>query len=145
MSFRVALYKGTRPGLPGIYNRLVRWWTRSQYSHCEIVFATGHSGSASFEDKGVRFKVINFDPARWDFIELPKHLEKGAFAWFEAHRGMPYDLLGNLRFIIAPISDDKHKWFCSEAAAAALGMPDPWRYDPGALASILTRYLANCH
>lgn len=140
MTFRAAMYKGTRPGLPGIYNWLVRKWTRSNYSHCELIFSTGHAASASYMDKGVRFKVISFDPAHWDFIELPPALERAAFAWFDEHRGQPYDLLGNLHFIAAPVADDKRKWFCSESIAAALGLPDPWRYDPGTLASALTAF-----
>ncbi|NML61842.1 hypothetical protein HHL21_12300 [Massilia sp. RP-1-19] len=137
MTFRAAFYRGTRPGVAGIYNRLVRWWTRSEYSHVELVFSTGHSASASFEDKGVRFKVIDFDPAHWDFIDLPRHLEARAFLWFEKHRGLKYDSLGNLHFIVSPVGHDKRRWFCSEAVAAALGIPDPWRYTPATLASTL--------
>lgn len=135
---RAAFYSGTRPGLAGIYNRLVRWWTRSPYSHVELIFSTGHAASSSFADGGVRFKTINFDPTRWDFVDLPGHLERAAWEWFEEHRGQKYDLLGNLQFVIAPVREDKRKWFCSESVAAALGLPDPWRYDPGTLASALT-------
>lgn len=137
MTLRAAFYKGTRPGLAGLYNRLVRWWTRSPYSHVELVFSTGHAASASFEDGGVRFKVIDFDPARWDFVHLPGHLEAGAFAWFEQHRGNQYDLIGNLHFIASPVKHDKNKWFCSEAVAAALGLTDPWRFSPATLACTL--------
>jgi hypothetical protein len=135
---RAAFYKGTHSGLPGVYNRLVRCWTKSAYSHVELVFSTGHAASSSYMDGGVRLKVIDFDPAKWDFVELPAHLEKGAREWFEAHRGQKYDLLGNLHFVLSPVADDKRKWFCSESVAAALGLPDPWRYDPGTLASALT-------
>jgi hypothetical protein len=135
-----AFYKATHPGLPGVYNRLVRWWTRSTYSHVELVFPTGHAASSSYMDGGVRFKVIDFDPASWDFVELPRAFERQAWEWFEAHRGQPYDLLGNLHFVISPVADDKKKWFCSEAVAAALGMPDPWRFDPGALHAALSLF-----
>ena len=134
---RAAFYKGTRPGLAGVYNRLVEWWTRSDYSHCELVLAGGWCGSASFMDGGVRLKVIDFDPDHWDMVDLPAALEPSALDWFETHRGAKYDLLGNLQFIISRVADDKKRWFCSEAIAAALGMPDPWRYDPGTLASTL--------
>jgi hypothetical protein len=134
---RAAFYKGIHPGLPGLYNRAVRWWTRSAYSHVELLFSTGHAASSSYMDGGVRFKVIDFDPALWDFVDLPAHLEKAAFEWFLAHRGQPYDLLGNLHFIVAPVRNDKRKWFCSESVAAALGLPEPWRYDPATLASAL--------
>ena len=137
MTFRAAFYKGVHAGIPGIYNRGVRWWTRSVYSHVELVFSSGHCASSSYMDGGVRFKVIDFDPDLWEFVELPKCLEKAAFQWFIDHRGQPYDLLGNLHFVVAPVGDNKRKWFCSEAVAAALGILDSSRYDPGTLHSTL--------
>lgn len=139
-TFKAALYKGTRPGMAGVYNRLVRWWTRSIYSHAELVFAGGWCGSASFMDHGVRLKVIDFNPEHWDFIDLPAALEPAALDWFKQHRGAKYDIWGNLHFVISPVVHDTRRWFCSEAIAAALGLPDPWRYDPGVLASALTAF-----
>lgn len=137
---RAAFYKGTRPGVAGIYNRLVRWWTRSPYSHVELVMSTGRAWSASFEDGGVRSKLIDFDPAKWDLVDLPAELEQGAEAWFKERRGNKYDLLGNLQFVLAAIPHSRKRWFCSEAVAAALGIPEPWRYDPGTLASSITLF-----
>lgn len=137
---KATFYRGTRPGVPGVYNRLVRWWTRSDFSHAELIFSDGMAASASYMDGGVRVKRIDFDPAHWDFVELPAHLEPAARAWFVEHAGQPYDLLGNLHFLLGPIADDRGKWFCSESIAAALGMPDPWRYDPGVLASSLSSF-----
>lgn len=134
---KAAFYKGTRPGLAGIYNILVRWWTRSPYSHCELVFKDGQAASASFLDHGVRFKQISFDPDHWDMFDLPDRLEAKARAWFVIHDGDEYDLLGNAHFIIGPVGDEKAQWFCSEAIAAALGIPNPERYDPGTLASAI--------
>jgi len=138
MKFQAAFYKGTRPGLAGIYSRVVRWWTKSDYSHVELVLSTDRAWSSSFEDGGVRCKPIDFDPARWDLVDLPPALEQAAEAWFEEHRGAGYDLVGNLQFVLSPIPHSRRRWFCSEAVAAALGIPDPWRYSPGALASALT-------
>ena len=138
MTLRAAFYKGTHAGLPGVYNRLVRWWTRSQYSHVELVFGTGQAASSSAMDGGVRFKPIEFDLDKWDFIELPDELALRAWSWFDDHEGQAYDLLGNLHFVISAVGDDKRKWFCSEAVAAALGMPDPARFDPGTLHAALT-------
>jgi len=134
---QVAFYKSTRPGLAGIYNRLVRWWTKSPYSHVELVLSSGRSWSSSFEDGGVRWKLIDFDPEKWDLVDLPAELEAAAEAWFLEHRGQKYDLRGNLQFIIAAVGHSIKRWFCSEAVAAALGIPDPWRYDPGTLASAI--------
>jgi hypothetical protein len=135
---RAAFYKGTHAGLPGVYNRLVRWWTRSQYSHVELILPFGAAASSSAMDGGVRFKVIDFDPALWDFVDLPTDLAGGAEAWFNEHYGEPYDLLGNLHFVVSAVGDDKRKWFCSEAVAAALGMPNPERFDPGTLHAALS-------
>jgi hypothetical protein len=141
---RAAFYKGTHAGLPGIYNRLVRWWTRSPYSHVELIFMEGpRTGrglafSASYMDGGVRDKAIDFDPQKWDFVDLPHELREQAWDWFCAHEGQGYDLLGNLHFILSAVGDDKRRWFCSEAVAAALGMPNPERFDPGTLRAALT-------
>lgn len=137
MGFRAAFYKGTRPGVAGVYNRGVRWVDRGPYSHCELVFSDGMAASASWMDGGVRFKRIDFDPEHWDFIDLPQEKEAAARQWFEKHKGEKYDLAGNIHFVLGPVPDARSKWFCSEAAMAALGFTDPWRYGPNGSANIL--------
>ena len=134
---RAAFYKGTRPGLQGIYSRAVRLIDRGPYSHCELVFSDGISASSSWMDGGVRLKRIEYNPQHWDFIELPAHLEPAARAWFESHKGEPYDLLGNLRFVFFLVKESEDGWFCNEALAAALGILQGWRLGPNGLASIL--------
>ena len=134
---RAAFYKATRPGLQGIYSRGVRFIERGPYSHCELVFSDGLSASASWMDGGVRFKRIDFDPAHWDFIDLPAHLEPYARDWFERNDGAPYDLLGNVRFVLPWLPDSERGWFCSEAIAAALRLREPWRLGPNGLAAVL--------
>lgn len=136
--FKIAFYRGTRPGISGLYSRAVRLVTKSIYSHCELIFTDEIAASASFLDGGVRFKNIDFKDDNWDFIELPPSLEKKARNWFTAHDGQKYDLLGNLHFIFPLVDDNKQKWFCSEAIAAALNLKDGWRYDPGTLYSCLS-------
>lgn len=134
---QVAFYKGIRPGLAGIYSAGVQFWTKSKYSHCELIFKDGMSASASFTDKGVRFKKIDYNPDHWDIIQIPDHFEAPARAWFEKHAGAKYDLLGNLHFVFSAIGDDNERWFCSEALAAALGIENPWRFDPGILHEVI--------
>ena len=133
----IAFYKGTRPGINGVYNRGVRWWTHGDYSHCELIFADSISASASFMDGGVRFKQIDFDPLHWDFIEVDAD-EGFARAWFTKHEHDKYDLMGNVRFVVPALDNDKDKWFCSEAIAAALGINEPWRFDPNTLYAFLS-------
>lgn len=135
---RVAFYRGTHPGLPGIYNRLVRWFMHGPYSHCELVFSDGVSASSSYMDGGVRFKSISYSSTEWDFIDLPGYDEDYARQWFDKNRGAKYDLMGNLGFVFRPITGEKGEWFCSESVAAALGIPESWRFDPNALHAALT-------
>jgi len=134
---KAAFYSGTRPGLQGLYSRAVRWIDRGPYSHCELVFSDGLSASASWMDGGVRFKRIDYNPAHWDFIELPDAAEPYACEWFRANEGAPYDLMGNVRFVLPWLSDSEKGWFCSEAMAAALKIKEPWRFGPNGLAALL--------
>jgi len=135
--FGVHFYKGTHSGFPGVYNRVVRWLDSGPYSHVELTFSDGMSASSSYMDRGVRFKQIIFDEDKWDFRPLPLKLESVAKNWFQTHLGRPYDLLGNIHFIDGFVRHDEDSFFCSEAIAAALGMPDAWRHTPNSLAGIV--------
>lgn len=134
---RVAFYKGKKR----LFNKLVSWWTRGPYSHCELVFSDGESASASFMDGGVRYKRILFDDAHWDFIELEdSFLEAQSRFWFYDHFNEKYDVLGILGFVNPRIKQSKNKWFCSEAIMAALGFSEAWRYNPNTAYSVLLRF-----
>lgn len=137
---KIAFYTGTRPGLAGIYNRMVRWWESGPCSHVELVFSDGWCASSSLSDGGVRFKHIEFDPSRWEIIDLGNLFkEDDARQWFvqRVKEGAKYDLLGQLHFLVAPIHGDKDRYWCSEAVAAALGIQDPWRYGPNLLKLVI--------
>jgi hypothetical protein len=134
---KIALYKATHTGIAGLYNRVVRWWDQGPYSHCEVIFTDGMSASSSFMDKGVRFKEIVYDEAKWDYLEVPAAYELAARHWFLVHAGQPYNLIGNARFAFGFIKNPMNKWFCSEAVGASLGIKEPWRLSPNGLAAIL--------
>ena len=133
----VAFYKATRPGLEGIYSRAVRFIEHGPYSHCEVIFSDGTSASASFIDKGVRFKQINYNPENWDFVSVPDAVHDAAKEWFAEHEGRGYDVWGNVAFVLPIVKHSAGKWFCSEAIAAAIGMPDAHKYGPNGLAKVL--------
>lgn len=106
----IAMYKGPAQGW---LHRLSHWavsmWTRSQYSHCELVFdglapPNSYCASASARSGAVRFTRINLDSGRWDVYELKGFDEVYA-----------------------------RRWFCSEAVAAALGLPRPHKWTPADL------------
>ena len=135
---KLAFYKGTRPGLAGLYNRLVRLVDGSIYSHAEVVFSDGMAASSSQMDGGVRFKAITFDPAKWDLIDAPTWFdEPQARAWFVAHEGAAYDLAGNLRFLLPFWPHSESRWFCTEAIAASAGLPKPEGFGPRKLALLV--------
>lgn len=130
---QVAFYKSTRSGLTGIYNKLIRCIDKGLYSHVEIVFSDGTCASASFMDKGVRFKQIFLDPTKWDVLDISWANETEARKWFENNEGKPYDLLGNIRFLFGFVGHSESSSFCSEAVAEAIGFKDGWRLSPNGL------------
>jgi hypothetical protein len=135
---KVAFYKGrTR-----LFNRLVSWWLRGPYSHCELVLDTidgySHCVSSSFMDGGVRIKGIRLDPDHWDLVDVGGDKRK-ALAWLREHEEEGYDVLGLLGFAWRPEAGDTRKWFCSEATAAILGFDEPWRFDPMNLYAALNK------
>lgn len=136
----LALFKGTRPGVSGLYNRVGRYLDCGSYSHCELIFPHGISASSSFMDGGVRMKIIGYSSAgNWDFMPIPDphgKREAAAWDWFCRHNGLAYDVLGNLRFATNFARDSADKWFCSEACMAALGFPEAYRYGPSGAASL---------
>ncbi len=138
---RLAFYKGrTR-----LFNRAVSWWTHGPYSHTELILGNEMDGtlvcaSSSCVDGGVRFKNMALDDNHWDVMEI-RGDSLAAYNWFMAHTGLPYDVLGLAGFVGRRGLDDKNKWFCSEACAAALGMEEPWRYDPNTLYVVAKQFL----
>ena len=134
---RAAFFKGRHPGWRGIFGILIKHWMDGHYSHVELQFSDGMCGSSLYRDDGVRLKQVDFDPAEWDFIDLPDAMEPAARQWFNAHLGKAYDFLGDMHFVIGTIAASRDKWFCSRAVADSLGLQEGWRYDPNSLFDIL--------
>lgn len=160
----LASYKSTRPGLQGLFNRIIRLRLRGPYSHSEVVFEPGDgvdhlmpdgaaaigqdgslwcassvaaealpefSGRRAGKTGGVRFKRVVLDPSHWDLVKV--NLDPMATAqWFKAHEGEMYDWQLILGFMSWVIPQKDQRWTCSEACAAALGIPETeaWRLDP---------------
>ena len=132
---KIAFYKGK--GL--LYDKFVKWWTKSPYSHAELILEELGSGfylcgSSSLRDGGVREKVIWLNPERWDIVEVLVKDEQYAKNWFRVNYGKKYDLWGQLG-VISPFPDNPENYWCSEAIAAALQIAEPYRYAPSHLYS----------
>lgn len=139
MVMHVAFYKA--PGT--LVDRLIRTWLRGPYSHCELVFelvddAPSLCISSSLRDGGVRSKRIWLDSESWDLVPVDAGIE-AAWAWAAEHAQEGYDLPGLAGFVWRPEVGNQTKWFCSEAVAAMLGYSQPWRFDPCALHSVLSK------
>lgn len=150
----LALYKGRRDGsgwhvwCARATDWLTRALTRGQYSHCEIAVrlteknngeqAAYQCYSASIRDGGVRVKTMPLPAAKWDLIQMESTSEaheRLQRVWAET-RGQGYDLRGALGIAFG-LPQNRRRWFCSEWGAAALGLPDGWRWSPNDLAAIV--------
>lgn len=113
---KMAFYKG-----PGTWlDKLIRFVTRSDYSHCEIAIG-GYCWSSSARDNGVRQRYINLQSGHWDVIDIQGD-EVTTLAWFKEQEGAGYDWLGLIRTVIPFFPHSSSKWFCSEACGTALGL-----------------------
>jgi hypothetical protein len=127
-----------------------RWWPYlpALYSHNELVFeikdGMAECASSSVRDGGVRFKRIDIFSGRWDVKPLPQYddnEELSARWWLIKHEGEGYDYLGVAAFIktfSALVRECSDRWFCSEAIAAALCLPDPASLSPQDLDDLLS-------
>ncbi|WP_337056284.1 hypothetical protein [Pseudomonas sp. USHLN015] len=136
MSVQLAMFKGKGQ----IGNAVIRWWTGSRYSHCELV-VDGLCYSSSVMDKGVRCKAIgpdddqiSLDVRLWDIFDLPwadENRIKDYFAKTDSDQyGWPSLILSQM---LNRNQSIKHAQFCSEWCAAALGLPAPSSLSPSTI------------
>lgn len=138
----LACYKGKpragasiRDRLPYLLDGIIRIFTNSPYSHCELVIPNlKHEGmyycySASMRENKVRMKYMALPKERWDLFPT---LVQGWYLqdFFEAQRGKQYDYRGVLSFVLPFLTHNPQKWFCSEFCASALSLSHPEKYSP---------------
>lgn len=124
----LAFYKarGTR------LDRAIRWRTRSDYSHVEIVIGP-HWYTSSPRDGGVRRKEIVPKAGHWDYVPVEIDVEHviqlyARTAWDR------YDWLGIAGHAIGiPRIHCAKRWTCSEWVAEAMGLSRAYRYTPADL------------
>jgi len=103
-------------------DKLIRFWTVGNYSHCELVIGDDWYTS-SWYDGGVVRRKIHPSTEHWDFIELPSKYIDRTLSLFNQTKGAKYDLLGILLNEFIPLKkQDNKKWYCSEWCAEALGL-----------------------
>jgi len=130
----LAFYKAKKTKL----DKAICFFTRSKYSHVEMIVGplngtSGMSISSSGRNGGVKERKINFNPERWDIVEVPWGPDD-AVNVLRGELDKPYDFFGILfsQFFNARLHS-KSRWFCSEICAYGLNMSEPHRYSPGDL------------
>ena len=129
--------------------RIIRWWTRGNYSHVALCLFREGSYVNFYEATaagGVERHWLNINPREWDFVDIDWLDPDDILDRLDAERGTGYDWLGLLCSQVLPRSrEHPEKWFCSELAAFALGLSHAQRYSPAhlhALACDLVRLKA---
>ena len=150
MNIKIAFYKGKGDWM----NRLIRWWTKSPYSHAELVLPDGItwlSISPLLTSTVAAREKTTFSPGNWDFIELGINKEQYRIIldFFEETEGCRYDWIGMVLSQLMPCKiKHRERWYCSEWIAYALRIANVinWKiikiYDrcdlsPGVLCNII--------
>jgi len=119
-------YKG--PGK--IFDKLIRFFCRSKYSHVELVI-NGISYSADAWTNQVRgLPWTSFVAGNWDVVPVAVDVDV-AEKFLRGECGRAYDFIGVVGVAI-PFwhPQERAKWYCSELCAKALGI-DPNAIAPG--------------
>lgn len=132
---QLALFKGKGQ----IANMFIRWWTGSQYSHCELVI-DGQCYSSSIMDKGVRRKKVGggIDEIslgdKWDLIDLPFVEASDVIEYFKETDGYKYGWINLItsQMFNRNIGKDKTT-FCSQWCAEAMCLPVAVSLSPATL------------
>lgn len=111
---KLAFYKGEGNWV----DKIIRWWTKSQYSHVEVVVGDMWY-SSSPRDGGVRsMRMEDYNAEHWDIIGYPGVSASDVFDLFRKTKGSKYDFIGILFSQVLPIGlHSSTKWYCSEWAA----------------------------
>ena len=122
MNIWIALYKGNG----NIINSIVRRWTKSQYSHAELILddkKTWIGISPFIKSQVTDRKDVDYNPDNWDFykISVTDEQYQSILEFYDITRGATYDWIGMLlsQFLSFSIKQ-KNKWYCSEWILYAL-------------------------
>jgi hypothetical protein len=122
VKIQIAFYKGEGNAL----NKIVRWWTKSIYSHAELVLPDGitYLGISPFlKSKVASRKKLLIDYSEWDVVDLQIAQEQLdiIMEFFEDTKGQGYDWVGMLLSQFLPCKiKHRERWYCSEWIAYAL-------------------------
>ena len=126
----IAFFKGG----DNLFHKIVRWWTKSPYSHAELIMPTGEWISISpFLAKQVESRTGPEAPmSQWDFIEIEVNDKKieSLERFYELTKGQKYDWFGMIASQLLPVHiKGRSRWYCSEWIAYALRISGILKWD----------------
>tara|TARA_B100000683_G_scaffold124572_1_gene122056 strand:+ start:462 stop:980 length:519 start_codon:yes stop_codon:yes gene_type:complete len=126
---QVAFYKGGE----GLLHRIIRWWTKSPYSHAELIMPDGKTwvSISPFLTSRVapRIKYEVEDPDHWEYLTFDLNFREPVRAYqldqlykfIDSTQGSKYDWTGMIMSQVCPfLIKRRDKWYCSEWIAHAL-------------------------
>ena len=131
MVIKVAFYRGKN----GFFDRIIKWWTKSPYSHAELILPDGItwiSISPFLTSKVGARRKEEWDSDVWEFVEIEVDQQQLDVIqeFYEYTKGCKYDWIGMLLSQFLPFHvKRKGKWYCSEWIAYALRIScaNDWR------------------
>lgn len=117
MKAKIAFYKVSKGNW---IDKLIGWWTKSEYSHSELVIDQWWY-SISPRDVKLRRKNIQPNPEHWDYVDV--EIDE---LWFKVlykkYEGCGYDWLGIALTEWLPLNvEHPKKFYCSEWCAKVIG------------------------
>ena len=132
MKIKVAFFKGDKHLR---LHRFIRWWTKSPYSHAELVLPDGEqwAGISPFLTSRVGIREKSISPenqkANWDYLTFTLNWREPVREYqvsqlnkfIEKTMGSRYDWIGLIISNLTPFLVKKRdRWYCSEWIAHAL-------------------------
>ena len=126
---QVAFFRGGE----GWLHKIIRWWTKSPYSHAELIMPDGKTWVSispfltSRVAARIKHKVEN--PDNWEYLTfelswrepVQKYQLDQLYKFIDMTQGSKYDWTGMIMSQICPyLIKRRNKWYCSEWIAHAL-------------------------
>ena len=129
MEIKVAFYKGEG----NWKNKVIRWWTKSPYSHAELILPDGTTwvSISPMLTSTVSKRSIDTvkDLNEWDFLRfelswrepVQDYQLRQLYSFIDETEGAKYDWLGMIFSQMTPyLIKHRDKWYCSEWIAHTL-------------------------
>lgn len=142
----IAFYLGKKKENPEarFLDQLICAVTGSRYSHVELVYdynpydRFGQCYSSSPREGGIRPQLIDFNTGHWEVFTFSTDLSKSEInKWFTQRLDCKYDWFGAVGARFPFVKEEPSRWFCSEAVATCLNLPNPHSLSPQELFELI--------